>query len=255
MRKIFSLVAALILVCSSAFADVKTPRGFDGKVYQASMALYGTLPAGAEIETDDGVIKNDHDVTHFLCTVTAFKKVAGGYELIGAGHCTAEGNPEDLPKGLVYSVSDNVGTEKTPVKLLKAEVIEPNEDGVEYQDYAVYYMKTDAKIPVIELGDESDVAVGDATVDVNFSLGEKMTKQMTRGSVASVIAPAGSAVHGMMLVQQFDSHGASGSAIVSEKTHRIIGLVIGGYDGTTTPTIAVPISHIRADVSKAEAAS
>jgi hypothetical protein len=246
MRRILSVVASSVLLCSSVFADVKPPSGFDNKVYRASMALYGTLPKGS-LHLEDGSLQQA-DVTHFLCTVTAFKKVKGGYELLGAGHCTGVAN-EDLPRDLVYSVSDNIGDPRHPVQLLKAVM---TNSGLGGKDYAVYYFKTDAKIPVVELGDESDVQVGSPTVNVNFSLGEKMTKQLTRGSVASQVAKTPSAMAGMILIQQFNSHGASGSSIVSEKTHKIIGLTIAGYDGTTTPTIAETISSIKADIASVQ---
>ncbi len=235
-------LASLLLFASASNADVRQPRGFDGKVYQASMALYGTLPKGTVFE-DDTV--QEEDVTHFICTVTAFKKVKGGYALIGAGHCTGAANPDALPKQLVYSVSDNIGTQLYHVQLLKAVM---TEEGPDYEDFAVYLLKTDRKYSVIPLGDESAVSIGSPTVNVNFSLGQKMTKQLTRGNVASVVARFPSSVAGMMLIQQFDSHGASGSSVVSEKTHKVIGLVIGGYDGTTTPSVIEPISRIKADV-------
>ena len=249
MRRVLSVVAAILLCASSLCADVQAPRGFDNKVYQATMALYGTLPKGTVLEADGDSVTIPEDVTHFLCTVTAFRKVKGGYELIGAGHCTAEANPDDLPKGLVYSVSDNLGTTLHSVKLLKAEMKETETGDV---DYAVYFLKSDENIPVIPLGNEGMVEVGSETVNVNFSLGDKMTKQLTKGIVASQTAKLPSKIPGMILVQQFDSHGASGSSVVSEKTHQIIGLVIGGYDGTTTPSVIEPISKIRSLVGSVQ---
>ena len=247
MRRILPLVAVIALLCSSVSADVKPPRGFDNQVYKASMALYGTLPKGTVLIDEDGTTIVPEDVTHFLCTVTAFRKVKGGYELIGVGHCTAEGNPDDHPKGLVYSVADNIGAPLRSVQLLKA-VVDSAGDKLGGRDYAVYYLKTNEKIPVIELGDESKVEVGSPIVDVNFSLGEKLTKQLTRGYVASQAAKSPSQMEGMILIQQFASHGASGSAVVSEKAHKIISLVIAGHDGSTTPSICETISSIKAEV-------
>ena len=244
MRRILSLAAAVVLfaagVLSSELRSVKRPHGFDNEVYSASMALYGTLPAHM-----DGVMPIPEQ-THFLCTVTSYEKVDGGYMLIGAGHCTGQANSEELPEDLKYSVSDNIGTKKTPVVLLQAVMSKKMDGNKDYLDYAVYYMPTNRSFPVIPLGDENDVEIGSNTVDVNFSLGEKLTKELSKGYVSSEVAKEPSLMAGMMLVTQFDSHGASGSAIVSEKTHKIIGLVIAGYDGTTTPTIAIPMSKIKA---------
>lgn len=232
------LIAASLTFTTSAYGKgIGEPKGFENQVYHASLALYGTLPQGSEV---DG-----HFVlqarTNFLCTVTAIKKVKGGYILLGAGHCTAKGNSE-LPSALEYSVAENIGEKLMSVQLLKAKLDEPKNI-----DFAVYYLKTDKELPVIEIGDESEVYVGSKTIDVNFSLGETLTKELSEGYVSSVVAEKGK-LKGFYLVTQFDSHGASGSAVVSEETHKIIGLVVAGVDGTTTPTIVEPISVISAEV-------
>jgi trypsin-like peptidase len=237
VRKSLAACLAVLMTASQAFG-IGLPKGFDGKVYKASMALYGTLPKGTVFEDDE---VQSEDVTHFLCTVTAFKKVKGGYALIGAGHCTADANP-NLPKDLVYSVSENIGEQRTIVQLLKAKV-----DETSGEDFAVYILKSDKNIKPIAIGSENEVNVGAETVDVNFSLGERLTKQLSKGYISSIIAEKGK-IKGFYLVTQFDSHGASGSAVVSEKTHKIIGLVIGGYDGSTTPTICEPISRIATEI-------
>lgn len=219
-----SVVFALLLLATPLLlsAQIKPPKGFDGKVYKASMALEAT-------SVERGITE-----PKFLCTVTAFEKVQGGYLLVGAGHCTPANDV--LPRDMVFFVSDNMGTEPHPVYLLKSIMLEPD-------DWALYYFPTKAKYPVIPLGNESTLRVGDKTVDVNFSLG--ITKVLSQGVVASTVIRTGQQyAKGFYIVDAFASHGASGSAVVSEKSHKIVGLLIAGWDGATVGNAIEPISSV-----------
>ena len=220
-----ALAMVILLTPALACANIKEPKGFDHKVYASTFALYGSSGS-----TQD----------RFLCTVTAYEKVQDGYLLIGAGHCTGA-NP-DLPPDLTFKVSTDLGTDKVPVALLKSAMEEP-------LDYAVYFMPSTVKYPTIAMGNESQDRIGDRTVDVNFSL--DAAKQVASGVIAStVISAAGQHddLSGFFLVTQMDSHGASGSSVVSEKTRKIIGLVIAGWDGATMPSIVEPISKVEKEL-------
>ena len=220
---VFAVVVLAISSCSNA--GVQGPKGFDKKVYDSAFALYASSAmAGVQ--------------DRFLCTVTAYQKVQGGYLLIGAGHCT--GANDRLPPDLTFKVSSDIkatASDLQPVVLLKSEMNEP-------LDYAVYFLPTEKKYPTISLGNESAARIGDATVDVNFSLG--VAKIMSPGVISSVTVAHSSGgendITGFFLVNEFDSHGASGSSVVSEKTHKVIGLVIAGWDGETMPSAIEPIS-------------
>lgn len=228
MKKLL-LAAALLLalfVAPSAQA-IKIPSGFHKKVYNATMALSATSKEG-------GVTK-----PKFLCTVTAFEKVKGGYLLVGAGHCTSING--ELPSDLVYYVSDDLDKPTHPVYLLRSVL-----DDTQAEDLAIYYYPTRAKYPVIALGNEGDLHVGDKTVDVNFSL--KIAKMVSPGVVASVIIQSGE-VKGFFVVDEFASHGASGSSVVDEKTHMIVGLLIAGWDGATVGNAIEPISTIKKELA------
>lgn len=221
------LAVALVLIpVSFSSADIGGLHGFDQKLYNSTFALYGTHNSN----------------TRFLCTVTAYKRVQDGYLLIGAGHCTSE-NPE-LPSDLTYSVARDIGGERTDVKLLTAKL-----GYVNLPDYAIYHLITKNKYTPIELGNENDIAIDDRTIDINFSLG--VIKMVSRGFVVSKVIShsEGRKEDGFFLVQEFDSHGASGSAVVSEKTHKVIGLVIAGWDGSTMPSLVEPISLIEHEIS------
>ena len=226
MKRLAAAMLAFVLTFAvpASAKNISEPKGFDSEVYHASFALSATSEI-AEASTP-----------RFLCTVTAYKKVKGGYLLIGAGHCTSEN--EELPPDMKYFVSEDIKAKTMPVQLLKAERTE------EY-DYAIYFFPTKNKYPTISLGDERDLGIGDITVDANFSLG--VTKMVSPGVIVSQES-TGRLPKGYFLVQQFDSHGASGSAIVSEKTHKIVGLVIAGWDGATMPTIVEGMSHVNEEL-------
>jgi len=109
----------------------------------------------------------------------------------------------------------------------------------------------------VPFGDERKERIGNQTVNVNFSLG--ITKEVSMGVIQSQlittnevsIGPLHSMkVGGMFLDSEFASHGASGSAVVSQKTHKIIGLLVSGMDGLTMPPFIEPITLIEADLVK-----
>ena len=220
IRAAGAAILTSVLAAALCASGVQQPKGFDKKVYNASMALYASS-VSADIDTK------------FICTVTAFKHVKGGYLLIGAGHCTSAN--DELPSDLTYGVADDINKPVHSIRLLKSVMDEP-------LDYAIYFYPTTAKYPTIALGDESDVRVGSKTTDTNFSLGA--AKMVSPGVIASVTLDNGGDVSGFYLVDEFGSHGASGSAVVSEKTHKIIGLVIAGWDGATMPMVIEPITAV-----------
>jgi S1-C subfamily serine protease len=164
-------------------------------------------------------------------------KVDGGYELLSAGHCTPA-NPK-LPSDMTFSVADDMNGALTPVTLVASKMQEPI-------DWAVYYLKTNKKYPVIALGDERKTQINDKTIDVNFSMA--LAKEVSMGVISSSVQTDGE-MKGFFQVTQFVSHGASGSSVVSEKQHAIIGIVIAGIDGATLPTCVEPISVIRMEIS------
>jgi hypothetical protein len=215
---------AITLSCSPK--NIGKPKGFDGKVYSASMAMYAT--------SEERGISNPK----FICTVTAYKKVDKGYLVIGAGHCTSAN--ADLPSDMKYYAAEDIGQPAVSMQLIKSEL-------TDNYDYAIYFLPTKKKLQAIPLGDERELSIGDKTVDVNFSLG--VAKMVSQGIVVSEEGSP-KLPEGFFLVQQFDSHGASGSAVVSEKTHKIVGLVIAGWDGATMPTVVEAMSHIDEELEK-----
>lgn len=212
MKRI-AVIFALIVFWMASFAplatvlvadSMKAPRGFAGQLWTSTLALYGT---------------KDGD-TRFLCTAEPFEKIAGGYHLISAGHCV-----QLVPEGVEFSVAEEIGGPTTPVRVMKAYM----GDGL---DFAEFELKTDRKYTPFVLGDEHDSRVGDKIINPNFALG--FGKQLSFGNVSSniLIASAKCPLHecsGSFLVQTYGEGGSSGSAVVSLKTHKVIGLIDWSY--------------------------
>src|SRR5579859_244119 len=226
MRRVLSVLLAMVLSVAPAFANVKDLKGFDKKVYDGDLALYAS----------------SHDLgirDRFICTVQVISKAGDrGYYLLGAGHCTPA-NP-DLPKDMEFSVAEDINGSLTLVTLLQSAMNEP-------LDYAEYYLRTDKKYPVTPLGDEGDARIGDQTIDVNFSLA--LGKFASNGRVSSKVAQSGE-MKGFFGVDEFDSHGASGSSVVDKRTKKVIGIVIAGVDGATVSTWVEPISVIKKELAR-----
>lgn len=206
MRRFIGVVLILIFLSFTVGATpIRKPRGFNGQMYDGTLALY------AEI----------HGSTRFVCTAEPFERIFGGYHLMSAGHCV-----QKIPDGVRFFVSDEIGGDTTPVTVMKAY----DGDGL---DFSEFELKTAKKYPVFVLGDESGSRVGDMIVNPNFA--EGLGKQLSLGTISSrplvesEACPAGSCA-GSFLIQTYGGSGASGSAVFSIKTHKIIGVVDWQYD-------------------------
>ena len=204
MRRFLALALIFLLTALSSGAEsIRAPRGFSGSLYKSVLALYGT--------------KDGH--TQFLCTAEPFEKISGGYHLLSAGHCV-----QLMPEGVAFFVSEQIGGPLTPVKMMKAYL----GDGL---DFSEFELKTDRKYSVFVLGDEHGARVGDAVLNPNFSAG--VGKQLSHGLISSdilAVSPRCEAdCSGDFIIQTFDAPGASGSAVVSVRTHQVIGIVINQF--------------------------
>lgn len=230
MKRFFALFLTLVLAVGVFAGSIKPPKGFDKKLYDATYALYATSAAG-------GVT-----VPRFLCTVTAYQHLKGGYLFIGAGHCTPA-NP-DLQADMTFFIEHGIDTPPQPVELIKAVLQNETFDSMPVAqpiDYALFYLPTQAQWGTIDLGDESSLRIGSKTINVNFSLG--LAKYLAPGIVSSYTARSGESL-GFFGVQMFMTHGASGSSVVDVKTKKIVGLVIAGVEDATVPAWVEPISVI-----------
>lgn len=222
MKRFLAVALSLGLFISSAVADVKPPRGkFEQKLENATFALY--------VEKSDGE-------NHFTCTATAYEKTKTGYLLVSAGHCI-DGR-DDLKFSVKTDVDDSLPA--MPVTVVKYEL-----DDI--YDFSILQLDTKRLFPIIGLGSEEDAAVGDKIENVSFALG--MAKQFNNGYIATQMlhpndttasAPQWFLHH--FLVEVSGAPGSSGSAIVSKRSHRIVGLLVSGVRDEQMGFGVIPMS-------------
>lgn len=182
---------------------INEPKGFDKKIYNAVFALYGTLG----------------DKNQAMCTATAFEKSSDGYHFITAGHCVIL-----APAEIQFSVAPDIGGKQIPATVVSAHM----DDKL---DMAIFDVKTTEKIQTIPLGNENTERVGNDIIFVGF--GEGMYKQISHGAISTQIMGNDSdcsVCANKFLIQGTAADGSSGSAIISKKTHKIIGILTNGGD-------------------------
>jgi len=225
MKRVSSVILALLLAFLSFGAQAITlqpPKGFEGKVWNSTLALYGTF----------------NNTTHFLCTTeiigkTEIKPGRYDYRLLSAGHCV-----QLPPAGLQFSVSYDIGGLRANVTLvkvyMKADI-----------DMAIFDWVTTEKYDVMEIGDDTNLQIGDEIINTNFAAG--LGKQLSHGVISSGRLPLSDNCDedcaNDFLVQAFGAGGASGSAIISVKTHKIIGIAIWQVQGANIGIGVEPISN------------
>lgn len=194
------------------------------KAYDAALALYA-------IEKTDEKIDE-----RFICSSTVIaKRVYAGtnvYLLLTAGHCITGGG---LPDNLTFGVRETLAENASKPALQSVTVVRAQNDA--QYDFAILELKSSKEYPVIPI-DVTVPKIEDAIYDVNFSLG--IAKQVSLGRAASEVMDIQGTrgdcdiCKGRYMVQFFAAGGASGSAIVSEKTNKIVGVAEFGFPGTTT---------------------
>jgi len=216
MKRILALVLIVILAgCSVAAGPIRPPQGFEGRLWGSTLALYGTKDKS----------------THFLCTAEPIEKTKDGYILLSAGHCVQE-----VPADVQFSVADEIGGKLTPVTVVKAY----DGDGL---DFSIFRLTTTENYTPFDLGTEDGLRVGDRVLNPNFALG--LGKQFSHGVISSQglsVNPMCDFCAGLFIVQGGGGPGSSGSAVISEKTHKVIGILIAGAPMGNTGFEVEPIS-------------
>lgn len=223
--KILTLLLSLVLAVTTLAAPIKPPKGFDGKLYGSTLALYGTYTE----KDEKGVEVTD---TRFVCTARPYEKTKAGYHLITDGHCV-----QLLPEGMKFSITEEIGGHLTPVKVMKA-----RDDGI--YDFAVFDLETKKQYPLIGFSKET-LRVGDKVVDAHFALG--LAKQLSYGIISSQTVGNSEecppdCTKGFV-VQEVAGPGSSGAVVISEKTHKIIGLMVETFERSPETFIVEPIAN------------
>jgi len=250
--KLPKVLAALVLAISSWLAQIQLPPGIvqileltspkppfhsitnrnsikepadklTADLYKATFALYGTQTWGNKSET------------RFLCTATIYQKTPDGYLLLSAGHCV---KGKSLPKNLTFSVAEDESQTRFSVTVVKSIL-----DRSTNMDFTVFEWKTAREYPVFNLDIPMNAAVGDDVIIVHFS--SELGKQLSDGKIASQIFTDESSWcdicrDNFYITMTNMGPGSSGSAVVSKKTGKIVGITVGTADSTM---IIEPISR------------
>jgi hypothetical protein len=232
MKILTVLFLALTLFASATHAQTPTAhKQFVQQVYNSVALLYG--------QDESGGMK-------MRCTTTAYEQLAdkSGYRFVTASHCVS-GKTDKEQKAQKYYVT----TDETDAKVfLSATLIEAGDKTVG-DDFAIFEVKTAIVFSVTPVGDESSLILGDRVIDVASPLG--LGKQYFEGYISSLKLDRPPLDAGevqwsnVMLVEIGAAGGSSGSAIVSEDQHAIVGFLVGKTD-TTIGAICIPVSKFKA---------
>jgi len=201
---------------------------FVKSVYASVVLLYE--------QTDSGSMKME-------CTATAYRKTEKGYRFISASHCVEGDTAEERKQAKYFVSADEKGT-KT---FLPARLIESG-DKKRGDDFAIFEVEMEKGVSVIPLGDDSRLVPGDEIINVASPMG--LGKQFFKGYITAlhVDRPPLDANevtwHDVMLVNMGIGPGSSGSAVISEDQHAIIGFAVGNFSANIG-AIVLPVSAFK----------
>ena len=236
MKVVASLVLALgmALPVFAQQAIKKASPNFQDVLSKATLAVY----EGHVVCTPDSCdLKSS-----FICTATVVDSdPLLGYIGLTAGHCF-EGQQDS---SLSYYVSETVN--QKPV-LRKIEIIKS--DNSSRYDYGLFTFSSARDYPAIPVDMSSVPQIGTKVLNANFSLG--ITKEIVEGVVVSGIVSESESTHETDLRRRYFAQivfgpGASGSPIVDEQTHKIIGIVEAMFPGTQMAAVIMPVGTNYAD--------
>lgn len=179
----------------------------------------------------------------YNCTVTAIGKEKGDVIVITAYHC--------VEKGQAYLVTfDGKRFHGARVwKVPRWEVSAADEKnkrkwGEPEVDMAMFLVDA-VDVLAIAVGTTQGIEPGERIIIVGFPLG--ITKARYEGIIAGRLDKPGYDYHGYLITQIFTSPGSSGTAIVSVRTKKVIGIhVASAQAGRGLPVLfATPIEYQR----------
>ncbi len=242
------LVASLFAIPASA--KVQPKPDYSEELSKATLAVYSGKQV-CEYKPEDtffGPVDfwGCKFESRFTCTATVVdKNGSGGFLGLTAGHCF---DYELLDKGVKYYVSDSLNDKPVlnEIHLVKFE-------SSDRYDYALFDFHSIRDYPVFEIlrDGEAIPPIGTLIQNVNFSLG--VVKQVAEGKVVSKQFENGGGracdreCGARYFVGIGVGPGASGSAVVDAKTHKIIGLVEAVFPSTQMATIVMPMGTRFAD--------
>lgn len=210
MNKVLAVVAGLLLAFVGCGANgLNRPRQ---KAWDATFALWGHA--------------NGQD--HFLCTAAIIDRTPNGYKLLTAGHCV---NPEELeaPPEITFTVAETMDDNATqyPVEVLKISPKRPNPTN---EDYGILELKTNKRYPIEKIRDINLPKLGEPVYVIHFADG--LPKQINEGQVSvqliTALGESGCPIcQNRILIDVAAGGGASGALVISARTNRPIGILVG----------------------------
>jgi len=181
---------------------------------------------------------------HYLCSTFTFEHDGNKYEIGTASHCVSD---PDLPEGLKFSVMfDEVSKKEYPAKVIAVGGIDSD-----VGDVAVLEIETTDVLPVIPLSTET-IDYGDRVLYVGGAVA--LGKQLYFGNISEPKvdipkmeggqgAPKG--WNNTFLLSVAGGPGASGSGIISAKTGKIVGILVGHPPEGRGVAIAVRLEQLQ----------
>jgi Trypsin-like peptidase domain len=231
IKKVLATLVLLTLLFVAPTNAADTRLQFVGRVYNAVVILYK--------QQEDGGMK-------MVCTATAYKKLDkdAGYRFVSASHCVDGETDEEQKISKYFITNDNQGSKTfVPVKLIEA--------GDRYigDDFSIFEAKANPGTEVLPLGDSDKVVSGENVINVASPMG--LGKQFFQGYVSNALLDRPPLDAGdtqwtsVMLVAIGGGPGSSGSAIVSEEQHAIIGFLVGSSGRGNIGFIVIPVNKFK----------
>lgn len=230
------------------------------KRFVAIAALIASLVSGRALAADVSKLSESVVILYrqteagsmqMVCTATVFENIGDEARLLTAAHCLMrfkdDGKPT-LDRAPMFASLDEPDN-KTFVRVTG----EGYGSMATGNDFAVLRARFGRQLPVVALGDESSERAGSAVVHVSAPYG--IGKALFTGAIAlpkidRPLLDDDRQINwwGAMLIQGVAAGGASGSAIVSQSTGKIIGILVG-HNGPFV--IAIPISRVVEQINAA----
>lgn len=228
MKSFKALLLILALLLATLVPTASATGALETKALNSAGLLYGHKDAE----------------THFLCSTFTFDHQGNKYEIGTASHCVSD---PDLPAGITFTIKFDENSKKE----YAAKIIAVGGEDSPAGDVAVLEIQTDDQLLVTPLSDE-EVQVGDQVLYAGAA--DALGKQLYYGTVSKPKldlhqyeggngAPGG--WNNVMLLQIAGGPGASGSGIISTKTGKIVGILVGYPGRGQGIIIAVRISQLR----------
>lgn len=245
MKRFVSILALLICFVIPTFGQKPTPApvapaiDFKDSLRKSTLAVYQGKQECKNITQEDPLFGTFSQwgcgfQRRFTCTATVVGRLDGNtYAGLTAGHCFNWDNKDE------YYVADKIG--EKPV-LHRISLIKFEND--ERYDYGVFKFQSSEEYQTIEVDTDStkSPSVGTEITNVNYAFG--LVEETIEGKVVSdrITDPARAGMRelkGRYLVGIGIGPGASGSAVVDNATHKIVGLVVAIFPGTQMSTIVI----------------